>query len=196
VPGHGDVVRFFGVDVTGHRVRPGAGSAAHGPEFTSTTPAAQLCGVAQCGEQRRLTVDVGQSLRADVTSRQREEAAGVYLATMADEDEAVAGADLQGRPAGPVGSVSEAEIVDSLSQPPVQRSETEGLDGGYATAGDGRVDLHLQGQLGGVAPGAGGCASVRKSSPDSGSHRLPDNAALDLAAWRSGTGPTALFAWH
>lgn len=117
------------MQVAGDHVRAGPGPAAHGAELAGTAPAAQPGGVTQAGEQRRGAVDVDQPLLAHIAAGYGQEAARVNLAAMGDEDEPIAGADLQRWAASAAWPVEQAQLVELLPQPPVQRPEARHLGG-------------------------------------------------------------------
>ena len=94
-----DAALLLGEVVAGHGVGAGAGTAADFFELAGSALALELGGVAEVTEDGRVLVYLMERGVADVAGVEREESAGVDVALVGDEDEALAVVDAAGCPA-------------------------------------------------------------------------------------------------
>ena len=98
-----DAAGLLGERVAGNGVGAGAGAAADLLVLAGAAFAFQLAGVAQRFENRRVAVDLAERRLADVARVDGQKAAGVDVAHMGDEEEALAVVDAAGGPTGGAG---------------------------------------------------------------------------------------------
>src|SRR5664279_5267426 len=91
-------VGFFREQIAGERVRASARAATDLAKLAAPALTVQIPTVAQGAKQRRVAIDVGQRLFADVASGDRQKSAGIDLAQVRDEHEAFAVVDTAGAP--------------------------------------------------------------------------------------------------
>src|ERR1700756_3978828 len=79
---------FRGEQVAGRGIGAGTRAAANSAEETASALALQPGTIVQGHEQRRVAIHLSQRLGHHVARGQRQKTAGIYLATVVDEDEA------------------------------------------------------------------------------------------------------------
>ena len=89
---------FFREQIAGERVRASARAATDLAKLAAPALTVQIPTVAKGAKQRRVAIDVGQRLPADIASGDGEKSAGIDLAQVRDEHEAFAVVDTAGAP--------------------------------------------------------------------------------------------------
>src|SRR5271165_40541 len=88
---------FLRKQVAGHGERAGAGASADLAILADAAPPFQVLAIAQGTKQRRVAVNVGQRLAANVAAGERKESARKDLAQMRDENQTLAVVNAAGR---------------------------------------------------------------------------------------------------